>query len=234
MRGRFSLLVAVSVAALTVAAVAAARPTHRTIGDSAAQSTKSEQRHYTAADQALARSVVLKVSDLGSASSWRGGISPAETSQPRSCPNFHPRQSDLVITGDVQSDFTQVTGSLQYHDEAQIMRNSKMVRLDWNRNVVNPAAISCLRTFFVQNLVADQHFVSLTRIPVPHFATYTAGYRALVDQNGVRNMIDVLFVGRDRTELTFETSAPYADHTKVEQSELRLAKRLIARAPASS
>jgi hypothetical protein len=234
MRGRLSLLVALSVAALSVAAVAMAHPTRGANGARAARSTAAAERHYTAADQALARSVVLKASDLGSPSSWRGGISPADTSQPRTCSNFHPRQSDLVITGDVQSDYAQATGGLQYHDEAQIMRTANMVRLDWQRNVLDPAALPCLQTFFVQNLVGDQHFVSLKRLAVPHLATYTAGYRALVDQDGVRNMIDVLFVGRNRTEITLETSAPYADHAKVAQSELRLAKLLIARAPAHS
>lgn len=222
MRGRLSLLFALSVAALTVAAVAVAH------------TTQAAARHYTAADQALARSVVLKARDLGSASSWSGGVSAADTAQPRTCSNFHPRQSDLVITGDAQSDYTRATGGMQYHDEAQIMQTAKMVRLDWQRNVLDPAALPCLRTFFVKNLVGDQHLVSLTRLSVPHIATYTAGYRALVDQHGVRSMIDVLFVGRNRTELTLETAAPYTARTKVEHAELRLARLLIARAPASS
>ena len=222
MRGRLSLLFALSVAALAVAAVAVAH------------TTQAAARHYTAADQALARSVVLKAGDLGSASSWSGGVAAADTTQPRTCSNFHPRQSDLVITGDAQSDYTRATGGMQYHDEAQIMQTAKMVRLDWQRNVLDPAALPCLRSFFVKNLVGDQHLVSLTRLSVPRIATYTAGYRALVDQHGVRSMIDVLFVGRNRTELTLETAAPYTARTKVEQAELRLARLLVARAPASS
>lgn len=234
MRDRLSLLIALAVGALTVAAVATAHPTGGADKAGAARSSQAAQRHYTAADQALARSVVLKAVDLGSSSHWSGGVTAADTTQPRSCSNFHPRQSDLVITGDAQSDYTPTTGGMQYHNEAQIMRSAKMVRLDWQRNVLDPAALDCLRTFFVKNLVGGEHLVSLSRLTVPHIGTYTAGYRALVDQAGVRNMIDVLFVGRNRTEITLEISAPYAAQANVEHSERQLAKVLVARAPARS
>ena len=72
-----------------------------------------------------------------------------------------------MITGDAQSDYTPATGGLQYHNEAQIMQTAKMVRLDWQRNVLDPAALSCLRTFFVKNLVGGEHLVSLTRLSCP-------------------------------------------------------------------
>jgi hypothetical protein len=232
MRGRLSILVALSVAALTVAAVATARTNDGAHAAGSSRTSQAAQRHYRPSDQALARSVVLKTADLGSSSTWSGGLSAAGTTQLRSCPNFHPRQSDLVITGDEQSDYTRTGGGMQYHDEAQVMQTANMVRLDWQRNVLDPAALSCLRTFFVKNLVGGAQLVSLSPLAVPHIATYTAGYRALVDQGGVRNMIDVLFVGRNRTEITLEISAPYAARVKVEQSERHLAKLLVARAPA--
>jgi hypothetical protein len=232
MRNRIVLLIALAVSALVAAAVATAHTSGGAQKAGDARSAEAAQRHYTAADQKLARAVVLKATDLGSASHWSGGVTAADTTQPRSCSNFHPRQSDLVITGDAQSDFTPTTGGLEYHNEAQIMQNAKMVRLDWQRNVLDPAALSCLRTFFVKNLVGGQQLVSLAPLAVPHIATYTAGYRALVDQSGVRNMIDVIFVGRSRTEITLEISAPYSARAKVEQSERHLAKLLVARAPA--
>jgi hypothetical protein len=229
-RGHLAILVALIIGALTVAAVAMARTTNEA---GAVRTSQAAQRHYTAGDQALARSIVLKASDLGSASIWTGGVSAADTSQPRTCANFHPRQSDLMITGDVQSDYTHAAGGMQFHDEAQIMKTAKMVRLDWQRNVLDPNALPCLRTFLAKNLVGDTQLVSLKRLSLPRLATYTAGYRALVDENGVRNMIDVLFVGRNRTELTLEVSAPYSSRSKVEQAELRLARLLVSRAPAN-
>ena len=232
MRNRLSVLLALVVSALVAAAVATADTTGGAHKAGAARTSEAAQRHYTTADQALARSVVLKATDLGSASRWRGGVTAAVTTQPRSCSNFHPRQSDLVITGDAQSDYAPATGGTGYHSEAQVMQNAKMVRLDWQRNVLDPAALSCLRTFFVKNLAGGEQLVSLTPLAVPHIATYTAGYRALVDQAGVRQMIDVIFVGRNRTEITLEISAPYSTRAKVEQSELHLTKLLVARAPA--
>ncbi len=232
MRNRLSILLALVVSALVAAAVATANSNGGAHKAGAARTSESAQRHYTTADQTLARSVVLKAADLGPASRWSGGVTAADTTQPRSCSNFHPRQSDLVITGDAQSDYTPATGGMQYHSEAQIMQNAKMVQLDWQRNVLDPAALSCLRTFFVKNLAGGEQLVSLAPLAVPHIATYAAGYRALVDQAGVRQMIDVLFVGRNRTEITLEISAPYSARVKVEQSELHLAKLLVARAPA--
>jgi len=233
MRGRLSILVALSVAALTVAAAATARTNGGAQAAGSSHTSQAAQRHYRPSDQALAQSVVLKTVDLGSSAAWSGGVSAAGATQLRSCANFHPRQSDLVITGDEQSDYTRVGGGMQYHDEAQVMQTANMVRLDWQRNVLDPNALPCLRTFFVKNLVGDQHLVSLSRLSLPRIATYTAGYRALVDQSGVRTVIDVLFVGRNRTEITLETSAPYSSVKQVDRAELRLAHLLVARAPAT-
>src|SRR5579862_2296768 len=128
MRNRLSILLALVVSALVAAAVATANSNGGAHKAGAARTSESAQRHYTTADQTLARSVVLKAADLGPASRWSGGVTAADTTQPRSCSNFHPRQSDLVITGDAQSDYTPATGGMQYHSEAQIMQNAKMVQ----------------------------------------------------------------------------------------------------------
>ena len=41
------------------------------------------------------------------------------------------------------------------------MQTAKMVRLDWQRNVLDPNALPCLRTFLTKNLVGDTQLVSL-------------------------------------------------------------------------
>jgi hypothetical protein len=230
MRGRFSILFLASVAALMLGAVAAAGTSHPS------KTTRTAQRLYNTSDQALARSIVLKGQDLGPRSTWSGGLSTPDTSTPRTCANFHATQSDVVITGDSQSDYAMANG-VSYHDEAQVMQTSRMVKLDWQRNVANAAALTCLKTFLAKSLPSGEHLVSLTRLPVPHIAAYTIGYRALIDQQSagqqtVRTMLDVMFVGRNRTELTLETSAPYATHVATMQSELHLAHLLVSRTPA--
>ena len=232
MRGRISLLVLASIAALVFGTVAAASTSH------ASKATRTAQRLYNTTDQALARSIVLKGQDIGPRSTWSGGLSAPSTSAPRTCANFHATQSDLVITGDSQSDYAMANG-VTYHDEAQVMQTSRMVKLDWQRNVANPAALTCLKTFLAKSLPSGEHLASLMRLSVPRIATYAIGYRALIDQQAaggqtVRTMLDVMFVGRNRTELTLETSAPYASHVATMQSELRLAHLLVARTPAHS
>jgi hypothetical protein len=232
MRGRISLFIAAAVVALASGAIAAAGTSH------VSHSSSTAQRLYNSSDQALARSILLKGADLGPSSTWSGGRTVPDTSQPRTCANFNPRRSDLVITGDAESDYT-AAGGVTYRNEVQIMKTAHMVRLDWQRDIVDPAALPCLRTYVASSLPAGENLVSLTRLSVPRVAMYAAGYRALIDQHftnkrTVRTMIDVLFVGRNRTELTLESTATYASHAAVERTEFRLAHLLVARTPANS
>jgi hypothetical protein len=229
MRGRVSIFIAAAVAALACGAMAVAGTSH------VSHATSTAQRAYNSSDQALARAIALKGRDFGPSSTWSGGQTEPDTSQPRTCANFNPRRSDLVITGDAESDYVGA-GGVTYRNEVQIMKTAHMVRLDWQRDILDPAALPCLRTFVAGSLPAGENLVSLTRLSVPHVATYAAGYRALIDQHlannqTIRTMIDVLFVGRDRTELTLESTAAYTSHAAVERTEFRLARSLVARIP---
>src|SRR5436305_11181987 len=90
-----------------------------------------EQIRYNAADQAAARATVLRRSDLLPSTGWTGGRTKPDLSPPPSCPNYHPKQSDLVLTGAAQSNFRR--GPLVIGNEVQILKTRRMVRLDWQR-----------------------------------------------------------------------------------------------------
>jgi hypothetical protein len=196
-----------------------------------------EPRHYTAADQAAARSIVLKRADLGPASVWKGGMTKPDTSPDPDCGNFNPKESDLVITGDAESSYGDAAGLVNYDSEAQILQTAKMVQLDWQRSVEAPGLLPCLRTLFPKSAPASETLVSMARVPVPHISTMTAEYRIVFDLHRttapktVRFLIDLLLVGHGRTEINLATDAPYAVRGPVEESEIRLARLLTARIP---
>ena len=205
-----------------------------------ASGTDKEPRHYTAADQALARSIVIKLSDLGSTTLWHGGARKPDTSAEPTCPNFNPRQSDIVITGDAESVFEYTAAAVQYDSEAQVLRTANMVQLDWQRSVKQPTLLPCLRSILTKSLSSSEHLVSMAKITVPQIATFTAEYRIVIDVRSasppetIRTMIDELLIGRNRTELSLTTSAPYSARVPIQKSELRLARLLASRIPTSA
>src|SRR5690349_24680665 len=76
-----------------------------------------EQVHLTAADQANAKAAGVARSDLGPG--WTGGArKPSGPSTP-SCGSWHPKQSDLVLTGEAESDFKQP--GFEIESEAQVL-----------------------------------------------------------------------------------------------------------------
>jgi hypothetical protein len=94
-----------------------------------------EQVQLTAADQAFARAAVLTKADLGTVGSWTGGaVKPDLTSSPP-CTSFHPKQSDLVLTGAAETRFKEP--GIEIDSEAQVLQTAQMVALDWQRVVAS-------------------------------------------------------------------------------------------------
>src|SRR5207248_3441408 len=84
-----------------------------------------------------------------------------------------------VLVGVAESVWRQ--SGLEYNSEAQVLRTSEMVRLDWQRTVVAPQVLPCLRTGMSKQLPASERLVSFGRIPFPRLSTYTRAFRAVVD-----------------------------------------------------
>jgi len=194
--------------------------------------TGKEQIRYNAGDQAAARATVLRRSDLGSASGWTGGRVKPDLSPPPTCPNYHPKQSDLVLTGAAQSSYQR--GAVLIGNEVQVMKTRRMVSLDWQREVLAPGTISCQRRDLGRSLGSNAKVVSFERIPFPRIAKYTAEFRALVDVSvpGAKTahlIVDAVLVGRSRTEISFTTLAPAAARASLTAAERRLARRVVRR-----
>jgi hypothetical protein len=183
---------------------------------------------FNAADQAAARAAVLQRADLGTAVSWKGGATKPDLSAQPNCPNYHPVPSDLVVSGAAESDFS--TTGLELDSEAELLQTASMVRLDWQRSLT-PALLPCLRSQFARTVGAK--LVSLKRIAFPHVATHTAAFRILVDVAAAGStahvMVDVVLIGRGRTEISLRTTAPFANTQVVTAAEVRLARILVSR-----
>jgi hypothetical protein len=190
------------------------------------------QVHYTAADQAAARAELVRVGDLGAG--WKGVSRKPDVSSDLGCTSYKPKQSDLVVTGAAAAEFT-YTG-LDIRSEAHVLRSARMVVLDWQRTVVAPQVLPCLRQAATKNTEPQAKFVSLNRLAFPRITARTAAFRALVDVTSggttVRVLIDIVAIGKGRSELTLTTTAPYAARASVQTAEVRLARIIAARAVA--
>lgn len=190
------------------------------------------QVHYTAADQAAARAELVRAGDLGAG--WTGVAAKPDVSSDLGCTSYKPKQSDLVVTGAAASEFRH-TG-LDIRSEAHVLRSAGMVVLDWQRTVVAPQVLPCLRQAAGKNTGPQARFVSLSRIAFPRVTSRTAAFRALIDVTSggttVRVLIDIVAIGKGRSELTLTTTAPYAARASVQPAEVRLARLMAARAVA--
>lgn len=216
--------------ALVIAALGALALT----GAVTAAVSDKETIHLTDAGQAAARAAVLTRADLGTASGWTGGAKKPDLSSTPPCPNFDPKQSDLTLNGVAQTVFTHP--GLQFDSEAQVLQTPQMVKLDWQRSVLTPQLLPCLRTGLAKALGSAAKVVSVQRVAFPKLATYAAAFRVVMDVSAsgttLRMMSDIVLVGRGRTELTLTTTALLAAKATVWPAEVRLARLLLTRVSA--
>jgi hypothetical protein len=192
-----------------------------------------EQIKLNARDQALARSIVIRRADVGTAPGWSGGMKKPDLSGGLSCANYHPEQSDLVVTGTAESEFHNVRGLL-LDSEAQVLRTARMVRLDWERSVIAPGAVPCLRQTIVKSIGSGGKLVSFRKLAFPRIGDVRAAFLLMLDVKAqgtsVRVMVEPVLVGTGRVEITLMGAAPAGAEKSVTAAQVRLARILVARA----
>lgn len=213
------------------AGVAALLAVGLTLAFAGAAAADREQIRLTPAGQAAARAAVLTRADMGTAAGWTGGAKKPSPSSIPPCPGFRPKQSDLVRIGAAKTEWKHA--GLAFASEAQVLATPAMVRLDWQRTVLAPQVLPCLRTALPKQTPASTRVVSMGWVSVPRLATYTRALRVMLEVHTatatVPIMVDTLLVGRGRTEITLTTTAPAAAAPTVQAAELRLARLLVAR-----
>jgi hypothetical protein len=191
-----------------------------------------EQIKLNARDQAAARATVLRRSDLGSTGGWGGGRVKPDLSPPPTCANYHPKQSDLVLTGVAASSFR--NGPVAFQNEVQVLQTRRMVRLDWHREVLAPGTIPCQRRALARSVGSSAKVVSFKQIAFPRLATYVTEFRGLVDVpvlggKTAHLVVDAVLLGQRRTEISFTIVAPAAERVSLSAAERRLARKVAHR-----
>ncbi len=193
-----------------------------------------EQIKLTAAGQAAARAAVMQRADLGGSTGWTGGAKRPDLSSATGCANFQPKQSDLVLVGAAETVFKHP--GVEFDSEAQVLQTPAMVGLDWQRTVLAPQVLPCLKSNLAKHLSATERLVSVRQIPFPALAPYTRAYRTIVDVKSgsatARIFVDVVLLGRKSTEITLTTTAPMLAEPAVRGAEQRLARILVSRVAA--
>ena len=207
-----------------------------------ATATASQLQHVrlTAAGQAAARSAMLRAADLGTGGKWVRVASVADGgSSSGICPDFHPKDSDLVTNGHAET--TYKASGIQIGTTADVFASERMSLLIWQRMVQSPKLTGCLAKAFVKGAVEEARahkeplprLVSARRVAYAVPGARTAAFRFLMDvptsQGDVRMMGDMIFIGHKRTHLLMLSVAPSFVSSFMTKAEARLGRVVVGR-----
>ena len=117
--------------------------------------------------------------------------------------------------------------------EAQVLRTPKMVRLDWQRTVLAPQVMPCLRESFQKQLGSSAKLASIRRIAFPHAAQYVAAFRMIIDVKSGGGTVpvesDFVALGRARNEISLSLFGPRCGQGRSAEGRAEAARLLAAR-----
>jgi hypothetical protein len=174
------------------------------------------QKKFTAADQARARSILLKRADL--AVGWKKV--PSSPDSDVTCPGFNPDESDLTLTGEGQADFQHAQALLSVGSVSEVFATEAEALKSWTRSD-KPATARCLGHFFRQGATDKStkvRIVSAGRMAFPKLAPRTAAFkvvaRVTVTQDGrtqtVPFTLQLIAFGRGRGDTAMLAISPGA------------------------
>ena len=190
------------------------------------------KKRITPADQAKARSILLKGSDF--AAGWKR-VPPTPDEEDRVCPGFNPDSSDLTLTGEAEVEFEHTQGVASVSSFADVFVSRADALKSWTRGD-KPAFARCLGYFFREGATepgTSVKIVSTGRMAFPKLAPRTTAYkvvaRVTVTANGQMQTVPVTiqFVafGRGRGDTSMLAISPGAG---LAIADLRAFGRLLA------
>lgn len=191
--------------------------------------------HLNAADQHVARSVVLRRTDLSPPrDKWSGGPRVPSSPLAPNCPGYSPKQSDLVLTGTAEADFR--TSGVEYDSQVQVLETAAMVSRDWRRSVLAPAAVACQRSQLAKALGTESAITLFRRASGPRIAPDTARFEIAVTLRNASGEVahvrgEVMLLGRGRTEVTLVGMWLGASQEVVNHAMDRLGRLIALRMP---
>jgi len=133
------------------------------------------KERFTSADQAKARSVVLKRSDF--VAGWKR--SPATPESNLTCPGFDPDGSDLTISGKAEANFEHTQGQPMIGSFAEVYASPGDALKSWSRTM-KPALVGCVAHFFSEGVAEAGGKVKIVkqgRMAFPKVSPRTAAFR---------------------------------------------------------
>ena len=176
-------------------------------GAALAANPHDPQKRFTSADQARARTLLVRRSDLSGAG-WRWQVSPDDAT----CRSFNPNESDLVETGERESPEFNRNGSF-VASMAAVFRSSAHAQSAWDREM-KMHLLDCLAEGLDQTSTsgATIRIVSKGKLAYPHLAPRTAAFyvRLAFNVQGIKFNADlrVVCLGKGRANLALMTLSP--------------------------
>jgi len=124
----------------------------------------ADNYHYarTARDDATARAIALKRSDFTTRLGLTGGqAKPDETADNTICAGYRPKESDLTVTGDARSSFSNAkAGIIIVESDIGVMKTAAMTATDFKRQLPTMTAQCAAKEF------SKDHLTVLTWTPL--------------------------------------------------------------------
>ncbi len=137
------------------------------------------KRQITTADEAKARSTLLKRTDF--AAGWKK-VAPSPD-EDLTCPGFNPDTSDLTLTGDAEADFQHAQGSPRISSFTDVYVSTGDALKSWARTV-KPALARCVAHFIREGFAKEGGTVTIVkqgRIAFPKVAPRTDAFRVVAN-----------------------------------------------------
>jgi hypothetical protein len=181
------------------------------------------QRQIRAADQARAKAMLLKRTDLPPGFK----VAPADTSSESDPYCKALDESDLTLTGDADSEFRKPP--FQVSSTANVYESVADANASWRRGT-SAAGIRCLRRVFATELAKQGNVKlrSFKRIPFPRVAQRSVAFRIEVRSQGIPLYLDLPVLQHGRAHASLAFISGFAPVPKAEQ--VRLARLVAARA----
>lgn len=189
------------------------------------------KKRITAADQAKARSILLKPADF--AAGWKRVPSTPDPNPV--CPGFNPDQSDLTLTGEAEAEFEHAQGLASIASFSEVFVSKADAVKSWTRGD-KPAVARCLGHFFREAVTergTQVRIVSAGRMPFPKLAPRTSAFKVVARVTFTANgetqtvpfTVHFLVFGRGRGDTAISAVRPGAG---LPAADLRAFGKLLA------
>jgi len=187
------------------------------------------------ADQAKADASLIRLKDFGVG--WVGGPkTPSKLTAP-GCPGFNPKESDLVVSGHAEAQFTYTStgGKVIFDQDSQVLDSPNAVKTDFARSI-QPKLSGCLAYPWKSSKTPKVISVAVRQLGLPRIGDVSAAYRVTVvlkSSTGRTEKIvsDSVFFGQGRFEFAINVIAPAAAGDQLVPFETMMARILVKRAP---